>query len=149
MAKSRRVCGNDPRAQLTEGDRKAVAAFEAFLASKKQLAEEIPVFAREITRERLRQLETFGDQRHPDLDPQSYTATDRESYALEAQRWQRLNALRARDGRTAWDGILLEEVYEALGEDDPAKLRTELVQTAAVIAAWISDLDRRPTEGTS
>jgi hypothetical protein len=43
-----------------------------------------------------------------------------------------------------WALILLEEVYEALAEADPARLRTELIQAGAVIAAWVSDLDRRP-----
>ena len=39
--------------------------------------------------------------------------------------------------------ILLEEVFEALAESDPVKLRTELVQAGAVIVAWCEYLDRR------
>ncbi|MFF4179652.1 hypothetical protein [Streptomyces sp. NPDC001750] len=34
---------------------------------------------------------------------------------------------------------------EALAEADPAKLRAELVHVAAVCAAWVSDIDTRPT----
>ncbi|MEY9934267.1 hypothetical protein ABH926_008932 [Catenulispora sp. GP43] len=39
--------------------------------------------------------------------------------------------------------MLLEEVYEALAEVDPAALRAELVQVAAVAAAWVEDIDSR------
>lgn len=35
--------------------------------------------------------------------------------------------------------------FEALAETDPRYLRTELVQVAAVIAAWLYDIDRRRT----
>jgi hypothetical protein len=37
----------------------------------------------------------------------------------------------------------MEEVREAMAESDPAKLRVELVQVAAVSVAWIEALDRR------
>lgn len=140
MAKSRMVCGNDPRAQLTEGDRKAVAAFEAFLASKKQLAEEIPVFAREITRERLRQLDKFGDQRHPD-------GTSGHNFARLADEARRSCQRATQNETLTWFHILREEFWEAMSETDPAKLRTELVQCAAVVQAWISDIDRRAEDG--
>ena len=42
-----------------------------------------------------------------------------------------------------WRDILEEEVYEAFAEDEPVRLRQELVQCAAVIAQWIADLDRK------
>lgn len=42
-----------------------------------------------------------------------------------------------------WQDILLEEVYEAMAESDPEKLRAELVQVAAVAVSWIESLDRR------
>lgn len=42
-----------------------------------------------------------------------------------------------------WRDILLEEIFEALAETDPAHLRTELVQSAAVLVAWIEAIDRR------
>jgi hypothetical protein len=41
-----------------------------------------------------------------------------------------------------WRHILLEEVYEALAEEDPERLRTELLQVAAVCASWIASIDR-------
>jgi len=46
------------------------------------------------------------------------------------------------DGTVTWADILLEEVAEAFAEDDPAKLREELVQSGAVILKWIEKLDR-------
>ncbi len=46
-------------------------------------------------------------------------------------------------GEDTWRDILLEEVAEALAENDPAKLRAELVQVAAVAVQWIEAIDRR------
>lgn len=43
----------------------------------------------------------------------------------------------------AWRHILCEEVAEALAEDDPVRLRCELVQVAAVVVQWIQALDHR------
>jgi hypothetical protein len=45
-----------------------------------------------------------------------------------------------------WADILLEEVFEAMAEVDPAKLRAELVQVAAVAVAWCEAIDRRTPE---
>jgi hypothetical protein len=61
---------------------------------------------------------------------------------------ERANAARvmadiaADEGNLTWTDILLEEVYEALAETDPIKLRGELIQVAAVAAAWIEAIDR-------
>lgn len=62
-----------------------------------------------------------------------------------ADAWKRTNALRVERGELAWDGILLEEVFEALAEADPAAMRAELVQAAAVIVNMIECLDRGAT----
>lgn len=51
----------------------------------------------------------------------------------------------AASGVLAWRDVLLEEVHEALAESDQDRLRAELLQVAAVCAAWISDIDSRPT----
>lgn len=42
-----------------------------------------------------------------------------------------------------WAMILLEEVFEALSEEDPEKLREELVQVTAVAASWVDAIDRK------
>ncbi len=44
-------------------------------------------------------------------------------------------------GGATWRDVLLEEVYEALAEVNACDLRQELVQVAAVCAAWIEDID--------
>jgi hypothetical protein len=58
--------------------------------------------------------------------------------------YTRINDARQADGVEGhWDDILLEEVYEALSETDRGNLRTELIQVAAVCAAWVEALDAR------
>jgi hypothetical protein len=59
---------------------------------------------------------------------------------------KRLCDAAAHDGELTWAHILLEEVCEALEEKDPVKLRTELVQVAAVCCSFIEDLDRKAKE---
>jgi hypothetical protein len=46
-------------------------------------------------------------------------------------------------GAVTFADILLEEVFEALAESDPARLRAELVQVAAVAVQWVEAIDRR------
>lgn len=95
----------------------------------KQLAEEIDA-------ERQRQLAKFGDQHHPDG-----TGDRRWADAANVVRGEVDDAARA--GLTTWNGILREELFEVLAEEDPVRLHTELVQVAAVCAAWIADIDSR------
>ncbi|HWO60244.1 MAG TPA: hypothetical protein VNO31_09445 [Umezawaea sp.] len=106
----------------------------------------------EIAAERAEQDAKWGQQNHPDRMPADYPVGDTPSAELAAVHWKNTNAARVawmnergvpRDRNAAWDGILLEEVYEALAEEDLAKLRAELVQVAAVAAAWIASIDRR------
>ncbi|HET6355994.1 hypothetical protein [Streptomyces sp.] len=98
----------------------------------------LKTFAEAVDTERQAQLAKWGDQKHPDGTGAEYyvgmadQARDDVEHAAESLSGPR------------WALILLEEVYEALAESDPAKLRAELIQAAAVIAAWVSDLDRRP-----
>lgn len=49
----------------------------------------------------------------------------------------------AENGTLTWRHILEEEVCEALAESDPAKLRAELIQVAAVAVKWVEAIDRR------
>ncbi|MCX5066623.1 hypothetical protein OOJ91_12115 [Micromonospora lupini] len=96
----------------------------------------------EVARERSRQDARWGEQNHPDSNPEDHY-TGRAEFAENAERWKLINAERAGRGAIAWDGVLLEEVFEALAEDDPVKLRAELVQVAAVAVAQIEAIDRR------
>ncbi|MER8158131.1 hypothetical protein [Streptomyces sp. NPDC094472] len=121
----------------------------------------------EIHAERCRQNEKWGEQNHPDVDPRDIPYVTHSYYASRADIWRQVNEERTKPSRslgrctghpegphthTAWDGILLEEVYEALAEEDPARLRAEMVQVAAVAVAWVEAIDRRgavaPAEGS-
>ncbi|MBQ0827662.1 hypothetical protein [Streptomyces tagetis] len=94
--------------------------------------------AEDIDAERQRQLAKFGDQHHPD-------GTGYNGSTQHADFWRQSCQAAFSDGEGTWGHVLLEEVYEALAEKDPAALRNELVQVAAVAAAWIADIDSRPT----
>ena len=48
-----------------------------------------------------------------------------------------------KDGTVTWHDILLEEVFEALGEEDADKLENELVQVIAVAVNWVEDIRRK------
>jgi hypothetical protein len=99
----------------------------------------------EVLRERAAQDAKWGEQNHPDgtgpLLPwplsqlRAETARDMIRDAVDDD---------ARTGRSTWRLILLEEVAEALAEDDPAALRRELVQVAAIATQWAEAIDRRP-----
>jgi hypothetical protein len=90
----------------------------------------------DIADERRRQDNKWGEQNHPDGTGGPHTA----AYAAHDKA---LCDREHRKGRGTWLHILQEEVSEAFAESDPAKLRAELVQVAAVAAAWIEAIDRR------
>lgn len=90
----------------------------------------------DIATERDRQEERFGEQNHPDGTGGWYLG-----YRARAMRTMCDAATLA--GCLKWRDVLLEEVYEALAESDPARLREELIQVAAVAAAWVEAIDRR------
>jgi hypothetical protein len=87
--------------------------------------------------ERERQDVKWGQQRHPDGTVRNATTIAR------AEDFQRMCAHAAEHGEVTWSDILFEEFYEAMAETDPVALREELVQVAAVAAAWIEDMDSR------
>lgn len=102
----------------------------------------------EVLAERIRQDDKFGEQNHPDLSGDATAQCDaREMFDEWAQNYRDINGgtfdPRDPDTRLDWTGILLEEVYEALAETDPVKVRGELIQVAAVAVAWAEAIDRR------
>ena len=103
----------------------------------------VRAFAEAVDQERQAQLAKWGEQHHPDGTADGPVLLGR-SYAVWAQLLRARCQAAADAGEVTWALILLEEVFEALAEDDPAKLRAELVQAGAVIAAWVTDLDTRP-----
>ncbi len=48
-----------------------------------------------------------------------------------------------------WEKILTEEIFESYAEADPAKLREELIQSAAVIVNWVGAIDRKTRLGST
>lgn len=98
-------------------------------------------FAERIDEERIRQIEKWGPQQHPD-------GTGLLGDAHVARMAQEACEEVTADGTLTWRHIATEEFYEALAESDPDRLITELIQTAAVIQAWVADIQRRKTELT-
>jgi len=96
----------------------------------------LAAFVNAVDGERQRQLTKWGDQHHPD-------GTGLPVYQHSANRYRDHADRAAASGVLAWRDVLLEEVHEALAESDPTALRAELVQVAAVCAAWIADIDSR------
>jgi len=89
-----------------------------------------------IVSERRRQDEKHGFPIHR-IDGSS---NDYENRSIEAHR---LTDLHTREDRLTWADVLLEEVYEALAEENPDKLRAELIQVAASAMKWIEAIDLR------
>ena len=90
----------------------------------------------EVLAERERQEAKWGEQNHPDG-----TSHQRFGPTSEAQK-MRVDGMAWRGTLTYFE-ILQEEFWGAAAEDEPAKLRAELVQVAAVAVAWIECIDRR------
>lgn len=91
---------------------------------------------RDFAVERQRQIVKWGPQVHPN-------GTGRMGDDGLAGMYRDICDRNAREGQGTWRDILLEEVFEAIAESDDAKLRVELVQSGAVITAWIEAIDAR------
>lgn len=88
-----------------------------------------------INDEREAQNAKWGEQNHPDGTGPHYKAF--------ADFQRELTDLADKTGVLTWKHILAEEFFEALAEEDEAKLRAELIQVAAVATAWVEAIDRR------
>ncbi|WP_309080297.1 hypothetical protein [Zhihengliuella sp.] len=102
----------------------------------------------DVHAERLRQDAKWGEQNHPDGTGSSSKPLAAMAASGVTADWLADSATLATDtaaerGVVTWRHILLEEVFEALAESDPAKLRTELIQVAAVATQWAEAIDRR------
>jgi hypothetical protein len=96
----------------------------------------------EIKAERRRQQAKWGEQNHKDAHHDAF----HRSVIGTGDEAKRLCEEHFEDGVGTWLDILLEEVAEAADEayrSDTEKLRTELIQVAAVVVAWIEAIDRR------
>ena len=102
----------------------------------------------EVEAERKAQDERWGQQDHPQGGGTN-PAKAREHYEALANSWKGFNDARVQAKTLGFDGILLEEVYEALAEADPAKRRAELLQVAAVAVVAIEAIDRPAPEAAA
>jgi len=84
----------------------------------------------------------WGQQDHP-LIGSGVRELQREQYAQAAEDWKLRNDVRVQADWLGWDGILLEEVYEALECDTVESACEELVQVIAVAAQMILNLRAR------
>jgi len=96
----------------------------------------------DIASERHRQDVKWGADRH------HANGTGRAGDAADARDAQARCEMAFENGFGSWRHILDEEHAEVnaepdLSKSDPAALRAELIQEAAVAVAWIEDLDRQ------
>lgn len=109
----------------------------------------------EVRRERARQDAKWGEQNHPDAHPVLLSRDGGVTPRRLAEEHGVPTGTRARQmcqtagarGEVSFMHILVEEIGEALDEvalGDASALREELVQSAAVLVAWIEGIDRRP-----
>lgn len=108
-----------------------------------------PDVLRDVLMERIRQHAKWGEQNHADgtgADVRILALTD---INLDLRTGSQLanvftkKCQRNGPGEDTWRDILLEEVFEAMAESDWPALRKELIQSAAVIVAWVEAGDRR------
>lgn len=92
----------------------------------------------EVFAERERQVEQWGDGMPP-------LGTGSPAYQAAAIRYRDTCQRRNDKGTVTMADVLLEEVYEALAEGDPAKARDELIQVGAVVFKMIEGIDRGAT----
>ena len=90
--------------------------------------------AREISAERQRQNDKWGEQNH-------ILTNDPKNDAILAEIYKRIN--QSTEEVDNWKDIILEEVFEACAEPDHDKARVEWVQVAAVAVQIIEYIDRQ------
>ena len=94
----------------------------------------------DVFRERSNQDEKWGQQNHID-------GTGSSEFFMNGHQMSGMAEYAKTRCQTAspdtWEKILSEEIFEAYEETDPVRLREELVQSAAVLFAWIECIDRR------
>lgn len=95
----------------------------------------------DVALERERQVDKWDIQHRPDGCNGWYIVVANQA-RLECDNAEKAGPLPGYTGGASWYQIMKEEFYEAAAEDkDKAARRKELVQAAAVIVAWIEDLD--------
>lgn len=89
----------------------------------------------EVLLERGRQDKKWGEQDHPN--------GTNEVFNFDADMARNKCDYNFKVGEGTWLDILREEFYEVMAEEDPFKLREELIQVAAVACSWVEAIDRK------
>ncbi|MEU9245831.1 hypothetical protein [Streptomyces sp. NPDC048385] len=103
----------------------------------------LPHIFTELVAERAHQDEQFGVQVHPDGTGPTVEVLPGWTTKDLANGAHSMCQLHADQGILTWRDVFGEEAAEALAEQDPVRLRAELVQVAAVVVAWIQSIDWR------
>lgn len=93
----------------------------------------------DIIDERGHQKRKFGDQ------SQNPFGTGKE-YSELANKYKGICNAKVEDKTVTWADILLEEVFEALEQEDPDSVRHEMIQVAAVAVAICERIDQLQAE---
>lgn len=99
------------------------------------MSNKIPIL-QEISRERVRQDEKWGEQNHPIVNEEIFRGFISEQSAKD---WC---DIAAQEKCLTWGHIVIEEIAEALHAKTKESMREELIQCAAVVVAMIESLDR-------
>ena len=105
----------------------------------------------EVSHERVRQDAKWGEQNHPNGTGEDWNWINGQGAGhiqMLADIKREACERHFENGTGSYADILAEEFYEALAESDPARLREELIQVAAVAVAWVEKIDREPTSPT-
>jgi hypothetical protein len=102
-------------------------------------------FKKLVEKERERQVQKWGPQTHPDVHPQATDAYDACMFSgvPTEQTTKDMNNEDVLNETVNWAGIAVEELSEAIsaaGDKNMENCMTELVQVAAVCAAWYEDI---------
>lgn len=144
--------GNDPEGCPNGCGPLWPVTWEEDARSAQQLLDEIYLgVVGDVIRERQAQEAKWGQQNHPWLDPvllgrEGGASPDRMSKEYEIPTEWRAKFLceeAFKNGHGTYGHILVEEVAEAIAEQDEAKARIELIQVAAVAIAAVEAIDRR------
>lgn len=90
----------------------------------------------EVLRERRKQEAKWGVQDHPSIVFGTHYNVAREAVA------KYVCGERVRQNNLAWTDIAIEELAEAIEAPGEIARRDELIQLAAVVLAWIENIDR-------
>lgn len=101
--------------------------------SKMQVTGAKIIALKAVEAEMSRQQELWGFHDHPNGTSNDFITHSRHFRIACADAFE--------NGNGTWADILTEEFYEVLAEEDPQKLKEELIQLAAVAVNWASVIE--------